>query len=348
MTDRPKLAALLLAALLPLPLFAAAPARDDVQHGTFSIYFENDLFTGTDRYYTNGVKLGWTSADLEKFADTPYASGLLPLIRIIPYINSPKYQKNLAFSLGQNIYTPDNTEARERLDDDRPYAGWLYMGLGFIWKNADVRHSLVLNAGVVGPWSYAEESQRLVHEVRGLDVPKGWGNQLHNELGLMAVYERTWRWPRHDRRVGLDWEFLPHFGAALGNVQTYANLGGELRAGINLPDDFGTAGIGPASTTSTPVERGQAADRVESFDFGLYVFARVDGRAVARNVFIDGNTFGNSASADRKPLVGDITAGVSLNYHNTKVTYALVYRTKEFEAQREGQLFGSVSLNFAF
>lgn len=333
--------------LAPVIASAGRPLDDDVQRGTFSFYFENDLFTGTDRFYTNGVKLGWSSADLEKFADTPYASGLLPLIDRIPYINSPDYQKNLTFSFGQNIYTPDDTEATELLENDRPYAGWLYLGLGFVWKNADVRNTLALNVGVVGSWSYAEEAQRLVHETRNLKVPQGWDNQLHNELGVVLVYERTWRWPRHERRVGLDWEFLPHLGAAVGNVATYANLGGELRVGINLPDDFGTATIGPAATTSTPVERGQTAER-SRFDLGLYVFARADGRAVAHNIFLDGNTFGNSASVDSKPFVADLSAGASLNYHNTKLTYAVTYRTEEFKGQEEGALFGSVTLNWTF
>ncbi len=342
------LALFCLVALVPRPLHAAYPIEDDVERGTLSFYFENDLFTGTDRYYTNGVKLSWTSADLEKFADTPYASPLLPLIRRIPYINSPYFQKNLAYSLGQNIYTPDNTEATERLEGDRPYAGWLYLGFGFVWKNAQVRNTLALNIGVVGSWSLAEEAQRLVHETRDLAVPQGWDNQLHNELGVVAVYERTWRFPLRERRVGLNWELLPHAGAAVGNVATYANLGGEFRLGFNLPDDFGTGTIGPGATTSTPVERGFAAQRAERFDVGLYLFARADGRAVARNIFIDGNTFGGSPSADRKPLVADLSVGASLNLQSTKVTYALIYRTKEFEAQEEGQMFGSISFNFAF
>jgi hypothetical protein len=331
-----------------MALRAAHPIEDDVEWGTLSIYFENDLFTGTDRYYTNGVKLGWTSADLEKFADTSSASILMPLIRRLPFINSPYFQKNLAWSLGQNIYTPDNTEATEQLEGDRPYAGWLYLGLGLVWKDARVRNTLALNVGVVGSWSLGEEAQRLVHEARDLAVPQGWDNQLHNELGVVAVYERTWRWPERERRVGLDVEFLPHVGAALGNVYTHANLGGELRLGVNLPDDFGTGNIGPSATTSTPVERGYAARRAERFDAGLYLFARADGRAVARNIFIDGNTFGRSASADRVPLVADLSVGASLNLQSTKVTYALIYRTKEFEAQEEGQMFGSISLNFAF
>lgn len=328
--------------------FAARPTGDSVTRGTLSLYFENDLFAGTDRYYTNGVQLGWTSADLEKFSDTPYASPLLPLIRIIPYVNDPSYQKNLAFTFGQHIYTPDDTESFEVVGGDRPYAGWLYAGFGLVWKNADVRNSLVLNVGVVGSWAYGEETQRIVHETRGLDVPNGWDNQLHNELGVLAVYERSWRWPRREYRAGPGWDFLPHLGAAVGNVQVYANLGGEFRAGFNLPDDFGTPTIGPGSTTPTPVEGTQQAARPDSVDLGMYVFARADGRAVAHNIFIDGNTFGDSPSADRRVLVGDLSVGASLNYRNTKVTYALVYRTQEFEAQKEAQLFGSISVNMPF
>jgi hypothetical protein len=78
------------------------------------------------------------------------------------------------------------------------------------------------------------------------------------------------------------------------------------------------------------------------------LFTRVEGRAVAHNIFLDGNTFGSSASVDRRVLVADVSVGASVNYGNTKLTYALVYRTKEFYGQDEGQLFGSVSVNFAF
>ena len=205
----------------------------------------------------------------------------------------------------------------------------------------------MLNVGVVGSWSYAQEAQRLVHDLRGLDHPNGWDNQLHNELGVVATYQREWRWPRHERRVGFDWELLPHAGLALGNVQTYANLGGELRAGLNLPDDFGTAAIGPAATTSTPVDGRQGADR-SRFDLGLYVFARADGFAVAHNIFLDGNTFGDSPSVDRKWLVGELSVGAAVNYKNTKFAYAFVYRTEEFSGQKEAQVFGTVSVNFAF
>jgi lipid A 3-O-deacylase len=340
----------LLTLALVLPTLTSSPihaAGKDIAGGTFGVYMENDLFAGTDRYYTSGIKLSWSSPDLARLEDTPYSSPFLPLFNLLPYIQDDHYQKNLIFALGQNIYTPDNTETASLVENDRPYAGWLYVGLGVVWKTAQVRNSLILNVGVVGPWSYAQETQRLIHDLRNLDHPNGWDNQLDNELGAVLVYDRTWRWPEIKRRSGLNFELLPHYGAALGNVQTYANLGAEMRFGLNLPDDFGTSPIGPAASTSTPVDGAQGADR-SRFDLGLHLFARCDGRAVGHNIFLDGNTFASSHSVDRNPFVADLSVGVALNIKNTKLAYAFVYRTKEFSGQENAQIFGTISLNWTF
>lgn len=83
---------------------------------------ENDLFAGTDRQYTSGVKLGWSSKDLANYSDSPYASPFLPLFNLLPYINEQDYQKDLVFAFGQNIYTPDDTEAFDLIEGDRPYS----------------------------------------------------------------------------------------------------------------------------------------------------------------------------------------------------------------------------------
>lgn len=315
--------------------------------GSIGIYLENDTFGGTDRYYTSGAKISWSSADLQNLADSPYSSPFLGLFDLLPYINEKAYQKNLLFSIGQNIYTPEDTATTSLITSDRPYAGYLYLGLGVAWKTAEVRNTLALNVGVVGSWSFARQTQRLVHDARGSDHPRGWANQLHNELGVTAVYLRNWRWPKHASRSGLGWELLPHAGVAVGNVQAYANMGGELRVGLNLPDDFGTSAISPAESTSTPVDGALAASR-SRIDFGLYLFSRVDGRLVAHNIFLDGNTFGEGHSVDRNVGVADLSVGMGVNYKNTKFAYALVYRTEEFKGQKGPQVFGTLSFNFAF
>lgn len=333
--------------LFPLFLNATASAAAPESDGTVTLYVENDAFADTDRDYTSGVKLSWSSADLDNLSDSPYASPFLPLFNILPYINERDYQKNLVFSLGQNIYTPENTEAYGLIEDDRPYAGWLYLGLGVVWKDAHVRNALSLDIGMVGPASLAQESQDFIHDLLDEESPNGWDNQLDNELAFVIGYERTWRWPAHERRSGLDWELLPHAGIDLGTVRTAVNAGWEFRVGLNLPDDFGTAPITSGGSTSTPVDGMQGATR-SRFDIGAYLFTRVDGSAVAHNIFLDGNTFSNSHSVDREIFVADLSAGVAFNYRNTKLAYALVYRTEEFKEQDEPQIFGTVSLNWTY
>lgn len=315
--------------------------------GTYSVYFENDLFSGTDQQYTNGLRLSWTSPTLSRYGDNKTMGKLGRLLDDISWLGRSGYEKNVAFTLGQNMYTPTDTKAVELVEDDRPYAGWLYAGLGLVWKNPNVKNSLVLNVGVVGPWSFAEETQRLVHEARDIDMPNGWDNQLDNELGVALAYERMWRLRAANSRRAIDWDALPYAGATLGNVAINARAGLELRLGYNLPDNFGTSAIDPATTTPTPIESPAYAKRWYS-GFGGHIFARAEGRAVARDIFLDGNTFEDSHSVDKEPFVGDLSVGVALNWQNTQLTYSYVIRSKEFKGQQENQEFGSIMLTITF
>ncbi|MCB1208343.1 MAG: lipid A deacylase LpxR family protein [Verrucomicrobiales bacterium] len=326
---------------------AAEASTDPPQHGTFSFYFENDIFGGTDQRYTNGVRLSWTSPRLAHFADEETLGRLGSVLDDMPWIGASGFERNVAFTLGQAMYTPTDILRTDLITEDRPYAGWLYAGLGLIWKNGTEKNSLVLNIGVVGPWSYAQETQRLVHEAKNIITPRGWDNQLHNELGVALAYEHVWRLRPARDNSGWDWDLLPYAGATVGNVAINARLGAEVRLGWNLPDDFGTAAIDPATTTPAPVESVGSA-KLWRHKLGAHVFLRAEGRAVAHDIFLDGNTFGNSHSVDKEPFVGDLAAGVSINWKNTVLTYSYVMRSKEFKGQEDEQLFGSLTLGWTF
>ena len=128
-------------ALLMLPMsialvFGAKPCSAAKDWQTFSFYFENDLFVDTDQGYTNGVKLSWISPDLTGYTESDrLPDWSLPLIRRLPFINEPGLQRNIALSVGQNIYTPEDISRKELIEDDRPYAGWTYFGIAFHSKN---------------------------------------------------------------------------------------------------------------------------------------------------------------------------------------------------------------------
>ncbi|WP_395736896.1 lipid A deacylase LpxR family protein [Prosthecobacter sp.] len=323
-----------------------APDLSPAHFGALTFYFENDAFAGTDRDYTNGARISWTSPSLNKFSDDPAAGNVAGYFDDAPFMGNSGYTRNVAVFIGQSLFTPNNTKASTLVPNERPYAGWLYGGLGLVWKTPRVKNTFVLNIGVVGPWALGEETQMAVHHALGQRSPQGWSNQLRNEVGINASYERKWRFRSNHDVAGLACDFLPYAGATVGNVYTLADIGSELRFGYNLPDDFGTSGISDAATTPTPVE-GMGA-RTWMHRFGVHMFARAEGRAVARNIFLDGNTFRSSHSVDKNVFVADLSLGMAMNWRNSKLSYAFIYRTREYKGQPEGQLFGSVMLSIFF
>ena len=240
------------------------------------------------------------------------------------------------------MYTPADISRKDVVTDDRPYAGWAYIGLAYHRKTEfeeylDFVDSVEIQMGMVGPLSFAEETQTLVHELRDIETAKGWDHQLKNEPGLVVAFERKWLFSMDsDRLFAAD--AIVHTGGTLGNVATYVNAGLEVRSGFNLARNFGVSIIRPAgSTLFTPHE-----------EPSIYLFGAVNGKYVLRDIFLDGNTFTDSHSIDKEHWVADFAAGITLSHHNLMLTYANVTRTKEFVGQDESHNFGSLTLNFFY
>lgn len=328
--------------------FSSAQNTSAEKYQTFFIYFENDVFNGTDRHYTNALKLTWLSKDLTELdEDTRLPRWGLPLLRKLPMVNRPGFQRNIGLSLGQNIYTPKDILRRDLIKEDRPYAGWTYLSLTFHVKNTLKLDVFDMTVGVVGPASLAEKIQRYVHGWLESKDPKGWDHQLKNEPGFAISWQRNWRLFSMGLGSGFGSDFIPRIGAVAGNVLTFANIGGEIRFGYNLPFDFGTSFIRSGSGIEAPADLMDPRLRRRE-NFGIHFFIDVDGRAVARNIFLDGNTWEESHRVDRKRLVADMAAGISILYKHVKLTYAHVYRSKEFDGQDKAQVFGSLTLAISF
>ncbi len=340
---------ILLLLLMSIALGLSSESCEAVENeGTFSFYFENDLFADTDQQYTNGIKLSWISHDLTNYAKSDSLPGWsLPIISRLPFINEQGLQRNVGLSIGQNMYTPGDISIESLIEDDRPYAGWTYFGIGLHSKNERRLDSMEIQFGIVGSHSFAEQTQKLVHNLSDNQSPNGWGNQIKNEPGLAVVYERRWRFFYNGPlgKSGLD--FIPHLGGALGNVHTYANAGMEARIGWNLPRDFGTSLIRPAGDSNAPL-KAHYPRLSRDQNFSLYVFAGADGRGVLRNIFLDGNTFTDSHSVDKKHFVANIGGGIGLIIHRFKLTYTHVLQTKEFRGQKDNQTFGSITLAYTY
>jgi hypothetical protein len=79
-----------------------------------------------------------------------------------------------------------------------------------------------------------------------------------------------------------------------------------------------------------------------------YLFVGVEGRAVAHNIFLDGNTFKDSRSVDAEPLVGDLQFGLVLTWGRVRLSYTHVLGSHEFKTQPGNTQFGVASLSVAF
>lgn len=79
--------------------------------------------------------------------------------------------------------------------------------------------------------------------------------------------------------------------------------------------------------------------------FSWYLFVGVSGRAVAYDIFLDGNAFRDSPEVDRRPLVADAQGGLVIQLGRYQLGLTVVTRTEEFETQRDRQVFGAISLS---
>lgn len=317
---------------------------DDVRadnNGTWSFQIENDRIANTDRHYTNGFRFSYVS-NLE--SDGPmWVRKLLDLLYPVAEIHGGRF----GAAFGQNIYTPADTDAVALVPDDRPYAGWLYGAVSLHAETTqdvaaltwDVLDTVEFNFGVIGPYAFGEEVQNTYHGLIGVSRSNGWDNQLDNEPALALFAERKWR-RQIGRHLGFDIDAIPHAGVALGNVAVSANLGLTIRVGRGLKMDFGPPHIRPTLSGLEAVK----PDR----DFSWYFFATGEGRAVAHDIFLDGNTFTDSHNVDRRAFVGDVQFGVVAQYHDVRMSFTHVYRSREFDGQSSADRFGafSISVNF--
>jgi len=329
-----------------LCVLAAAPAGAEEKPAPtpdgssfVTLQFDNDFFGGSDRHFTNGMRAAYLSPE-----------GAVPgLIRkageAVPLFHASQNMR-FSFSIGQNIYTPTDITLSDPPRDDRPYGGWLYAGFGLVSEDGTWQDKLEFDVGVVGPYSFAEETQTNWHRIFGFRQPRGWDHQLKTEPGVALYYERSRRSLYELPLSGivpiknLAVDFTPHFGVALGNVNIYGATGFTARFGKNLPADFGPPKIRPNLPGSDFFRPNSA--------IGWYLFGGVEGRLVARNIFLDGNTFTSSRHVDKIPLVADFQAGAAVTFWRARLSYTQSLRTPEFIGQEAFDNFGSVALSVRF
>lgn len=326
-------AALLAAALNAGADDVTSPPLPAPDRGVVSVVLENDLFGGTDRNYTNGLRAEWVRPAEEA------PDWLRRAARLQPFVDLDGVEIRDGFALSHTLYTPRDITLENPPSDDHPYAAHLSFQWFATAAEASCENTILVDIGLIGPAAGGEFVQKNWHALIDSDEPQGWDYQLKNEIVFALAGQRA---VRHEgpHIAGLETDAVTHAGLTIGTLRTSVSAGATVRAGLGLDQAFAPPRLRPAIGVSSLYRPRQGA--------AAYVFAGVGAYGVARDIFLDGNTFRDSRSVEKYAAVADMQAGAEVHAGKYRAAFTYVVRTEQFQGQAGPQQFGAISLTRTF
>ncbi|MFW2372688.1 MAG: lipid A deacylase LpxR family protein [Gammaproteobacteria bacterium] len=322
-------------------LMPVAFSQPDVEWDTLTFTLDNDLFilAHSDGYYTNGLHVRLESKPFDEFNKNNSPFFLLPLLPFFPVVTDVFEQRTLAYEFGQAMVTPADITISVPQPDDLPYGGLLYAAADLNARNTRYADTIRFMAGVVGPWSQADEVQQQIHRVTGSDEPNGWEYQLENEFVVNMMYERRTSFHTGQFESGFNYQWVRIQMAELGTINTGAEVSlalliteQDMKHSHNLQSSIAHN----AYLFSTDINR------------GFFAMLGVTGRLTLRNIFLDGNTFSDSPSVEKELWSGGIFYGIGYATGKWNFSASWVRETKRFETQEGGFNYGSITVTYRY
>ncbi len=292
----------------------------------FGLTFDNDIFSNTDRYYTNGVMLDFTA---------PALVGL-PVNRLmIPAGDNSIVHATL--SLNHAMYTPFTTKNPPLLDGDRPYASTLFIRYSQTSAN-DASGTLLtsgIDIGVIGDAALGRYFQSSVHAtVPTNDEPLGWETQIQNDPVLnysAGISKRLMQGPHA--------ELFANASIAAGTLQTGAGMGIDFITGVFAP-------------VLIPLPK-TYSDLLPPFGRWQYGIKGGFGfRFVGYNATLQGGLFNKNNIYTLKPeeierMVAAIHLGMFVRYRKFGIDLSQHYLSPEFKTGKN-HFWGRIALEYVW
>ncbi|MES2381595.1 MAG: lipid A deacylase LpxR family protein [Bacteroidota bacterium] len=266
--------------------------------------YDNDYFSATDRYYTQGVRLEIIAPAFQKLS--------IPFL-LIKQKNSTSSFAGIAIE--RDGFTPTGIRIDSIPIGNRPYAATMFLSNFSIEMN-EVKHTRItsqIDIGIMGPAVGGKEEQKGIHYAIGDLLPLGWQYQIANDLILKytAIYEKGLLNKNYIMATGFT-------QGRLGTLYTDACVGTMLRVGF-MNNYFSNLGITKQANTKK---------------FQLYGFVKASGKVVGYNATMQGGLFSNSIytlpSSSINRLVGQAFLGVVVAYKRFQLEYTKTYLSQEY------------------
>ncbi|MEO5563044.1 MAG: lipid A deacylase LpxR family protein [Chitinophagaceae bacterium] len=177
-------------------------------------HYDNDYFTKTDDYYTQGMSLEYVHPGLQKF----------PLTRLLYKPKESHYKYGISFD--HYAYTPTTIRSDDILYGNRPFCASISFKTFLIATNEQKRQRIATTVivGLMGPGAGGKEMQTTIHRWLGAITPHGWQHQVRNDV--IADYQ-----------VNYEKQVLSHKNSILVNAVGKARIGlhqDNLKGGFNF------------------------------------------------------------------------------------------------------------------
>ena len=269
------------------------------------INYDNDYFSATDRYYTQGVRLEIIAPAFKKLP--------IQFLFIKPKVNSQSF---VGVAIERDGFTPSGIRIDSIPIGNRPYAGTMFLSNFYISMNELnlTRITSQVDIGIIGPVVGGKEEQAGIHGAIGDLLPLGWQYQIANDLifNYSAIYEKGIFNKSH-------FIVTSYTQARLGTLYTDLSLGTMVRVGL-MNNYFSNIGITKHSS---------------SRKFQLYGFAKANGKVVGYNATMQGGLFSNSiytlpaSSINRWVAQGFL--GIVVAYKRFQLEYTKAYLSPEYK-----------------
>ncbi|WP_028296581.1 lipid A deacylase LpxR family protein [Olivibacter sitiensis] len=289
-----------------------------------SLQNENDvyLFTGQDRYYTNGIHFQYSRA-----VDHPHDA------------DSSGHRRIWSLGLGQKLFNAVGGNVHFIQEVDRPITGYLYLQGKMQWiyrKRSEGVFSLGAELATIGSTALGGPIQKAFHSLFNLYTISGWEFQLHSAWGVdmrLAHMQLLHRSPNKRFDVSA------HSAASIGSNNIYVKIGPQFRLGKFNPLHSSV------STWSNIGNGGEIAQKE------FFVFYKPSLTWVGYDATIQGGMF----LQDKGPVVYPIKPWLlshQLGLHHRKGRIGLkvyyVFNSKQSENMLTRHQYGAVQLSYFY
>lgn len=284
----------------------------------FRFHYDNDYFTKSDEYYTQGITFELVHPAIKKF----------PLTRLLwkPFAGEPVY----GASLNLFGHTPTSILSDSILYGDRPFNADITLKT-FLVQADEPNHQQIASAftaGVMGPAALGYEIQYNIHRWLKNPLPHGWQYQTRNDIiiNYQLDYEK--------QLLAAGNYFLLNTTAALrlGTLDT------RLSAGFNLMAGRFNRRFSKAGTKKRKAE--------------YYFYTQSRAHLVGYDAGMQGGLFNQSSpyvisAADINRITYQADAGIIVNFRKLFLSYTQSILSKEFRTGKYHR-WGGISIGFAW